>query len=193
MFFRFIAEGVCTPQGVYIWAIERHGSLLTRTFKRTKIPEPVRLQTTRGFICFCLKKKRKLLKQILIDMRKKLVLLMILAGALIALPATAQTFGAQQAEQPNAVFQSTSTMTGSGSTYSANPTLNTDGTAAYNGAAASSGPHRAKKEDPDPFSGGTVSEDPIDTSPLGDALLPLLLMSLAFCGYLYLRRKRSAA
>ena len=122
-------------------------------------------------------------------MRKK-VIMMIVGVALMALPALAQTFGAKQAEQPNAVFQSTSSMQGSGSTYSANPTLNSDGTASYNGAAASSGPHRAKKEDPDPFSGGTVSEDPIDTSPLGDALLPLLFMSLAFCGYLYLRRRK---
>ena len=30
-------------------------------------------------------------------------------------------------------------------------------------------------------------------TPLGDAVLPLLMMSLAFCGYLYLRRKRSEA
>ena len=111
----------------------------------------------------------------------------------MALPAMAQTFGAKQAEQPNAVFQSTSTMTGSGSTYSANPTLNTDGTASYNGgAAAPSGPHRAKKEDPDPFGGGTVADDPKDTSPLGDALLPLLLMALAFCGYVYLRKRSEA-
>ncbi|MBR6168073.1 MAG: hypothetical protein IKQ50_06555 [Paludibacteraceae bacterium] len=126
-------------------------------------------------------------------MRKKLVLLMILAAALMALPALAQTFGANQAEQPNAAFQSTSTLTGSGSSYSANPTLNSDGTASYNGATTTStqnnGPRRAKKNDgTDPI---TPSED--SQIPVGDALLPLLLMSLAFCGYLYLRRKRSAA
>ncbi len=126
-------------------------------------------------------------------MRKKLVLLMILAAALMALPALAQTFGANQTEQPNAAFQSTSTMTGSGSQYSANPTLNSDGTATYNGASASSpskGPNKAKKEWGDSGLGGDPNEP---GEPVGDALLPLLFMSLAFCGYLYLRRKRSAA
>ena len=119
-------------------------------------------------------------------MRKKLVLLMILAAALMALPALAQTFGANPSEQPNAAFQSTSTMTGSGSSYSANPTLNGDGTATYDNAApsnipAGSGPRK------------TRPGDHTDGQPLGDTLLPLLLMSLAFCGYLYLRRNRSEA
>ncbi len=122
-------------------------------------------------------------------MRKKLVLLMILAAALMALPALAQTFGTNQAEQPNAAFQSTSTLSGSGSSYSANPTLNSDGTATYQNAApskvpAGSGPHKSGPINPGP--------DPKE-GPLGDTLLPLLFMSLAFCGYLYLRRKRSAA
>ena len=125
-------------------------------------------------------------------MRKKRFLLMILAAALMALPALAQTFGTQQAEQPNAAFQSTSTMSGSGSSYSANPTLNNDGTATYDGATYSSsqnkGPRRAKMDGEDP-----ITPDPSSKIPVGDALLPLLLMSLAFCGYIYLRRKRSAA
>ena len=107
----------------------------------------------------------------------------------MALPAMAQTFGTKQAEQPNAAFQSTSTMMGSGSTYSANPTLNSDGTASYNGAAAS-GPRKAKKDD-DLFGGETVSGDPKDPQPLGDAVLPLLFCALAFCGYLYLRRRKT--
>ena len=114
---------------------------------------------------------------------------MILAAALVALPALAQTFGANQAEQPNAAFQSTSTMTGSGSSYSANPTLNADGTASYNGetSSPSKGPSKAKKWD-----GDELPDYPND-GPLGDVLLPLLFMSLAFCGYIYLRRKRSEA
>ena len=125
-------------------------------------------------------------------MRK--VVIMIVGVALLALPATAQTFGTQQSEQPNAVFQSTSSMQGSGSTYSATPTLNSDGTAAYSGSStsSSSGPHRAKKDGP--FEGNVGTDTPPGPGdPIGDALLPLLLMSLAFCGYLYLRRKRSAA
>ncbi len=110
----------------------------------------------------------------------------------MALPALAQTFGTQQAEQPNAAFQSTSTMMGSGSTYSANPTLNSDGTAAYDGASASSGPRKAKKDGEGIWGGGTVTnEDPNGPgTPLGDAVLPLLLCALAFCGYLYLRRRK---
>ena len=115
---------------------------------------------------------------------------MILMGvALMALPTMAQTFGKMYAEQPNAAFQSTSTMKGSGSTYSANPTLNTDGTASYNGAAstpakAPGGPHRA----PDPLTPETY-DDGFD-SPLGDAVLPLLLCALAFCGVIYFRRRK---
>jgi hypothetical protein len=115
-------------------------------------------------------------------MRKKLVLLMILAAALVALPALAQNFGSLPADQPNASFQSTSTMTGSGSSYSANPTLNSDGTAAYSNASYSSsqnsGPRRAKHSTDSP---GEV-ETTVDTenSPLGDAVFPLLLFAGAF-------------
>ncbi len=118
---------------------------------------------------------------------------MILAAALMALPALAQSFGANPSEQPNASFQSTSTMTGSGSQYSANPTLNSDGTAAYQNAApskvpAGSGP-RKDPVIPQPYN----PTDKIPEEPVGDAVVPLLLMSLAFCGYIYLRRKRSEA
>ena len=118
-------------------------------------------------------------------MRKKLVLLMILAAALVALPALAQTFGTNPSEQPNAAFQSTSTLSGSGSQYSANPTLNNDGTATYENATPSnmstgSGPRRTR-----PTSH--------DNQPIGDAVLPLLLMSLAFGMFVYFCRKRSEA
>ena len=111
----------------------------------------------------------------------------------MALPTMAQTFGTQKAEQPNAAFQSTSTMMGSGSSYSANPTLNSDGTASYDGASASapsSGPRKAKKEGEwgDTELGGTPTEP---GTPLGDAVLPLLLCALAFCGVIYLRRRKT--
>ena len=110
---------------------------------------------------------------------------MILAAALMALPALAQNFGANQTEQPNASFQSTSTLSGSGSSYSANPTLNTDGTASYEGASYT--PAKAP--------GGPNRVPPTNQSntPIGDALLPLLLMSLAFGMFVYFRRKRSEA
>lgn len=109
---------------------------------------------------------------------------MILAAALMVLPALAQTFGANPTEQPNAAFQSTSTMTGSGSSYSANPTLNADGTATYENATPSnmstgSGPRRTRPTDH-------------GNQPIGDAVLPLLLMAFAFGMFVYFRRKRSA-
>ena len=116
-------------------------------------------------------------------MRKKLVLLMILATALIALPSFAQN--AQD-------WQSTSTMKGSGSSYSSQVTavgavgVSEMGTTTTGPAKAPTGPRRVIEANTDP---GQLDEG----SPIGDALLPLLMMSLAFCGYLYLRRKRSEA
>ena len=105
----------------------------------------------------------------------------------MALPATAQTFGTQQTDQLNAAFKSTSTMTGSGSQYSANPTLNADGTASYDGqqqaSAPNGGPHKSKK-----------AIDPSEEAwvPLGDALLPLMLCAVAFGGFIALRRNKRA-
>lgn len=90
---------------------------------------------------------------------------------------------------PSAGFQSTSAMPVASMGAS---TLNADGTVnaeAYGigqeetPAKAPSGPNKAKQGQ------GWA----IEGEPLGDAVLPLLFMSLAFCGYLYLRRKRSAA
>lgn len=103
----------------------------------------------------------------------------------MALPAKAQTFETR-VEQPNAVFQSTSTMAATGSAYSANPTLNTDGTATYNGApvSAPSSRYRAKKENPN------VDENDEGNVPIGDAVLPMLLMAMLFAGVVYTRRKR---
>ena len=113
--------------------------------------------------------------------------------AALALPAMAQ-FGDQQ--QPNNQFQSTSTMVGSGSTYSSTPTINAGGTAnapTYGGG----GPNRAV----DPISGSDVMEwyidndlidEPFDT-PLGDAVWPLLLCAAAFAAFFALRRRKVKA
>ena len=137
--------------------------------------------------------------------------MMIVAVALMALPVLAQNYGNpyKPATQngmhqvgtpvPAASFQSTSAMSGSGSTYSANPTLNNDGTAAYNGASspakAPGGPHRApdtvNPDDDDAPEGHETRPD--DPNPLGDAVLPLLLMALAFCGYVYFRKRKAQA
>ena len=99
----------------------------------------------------------------------------------MALPTMAQTFGTQKKEQPNAVFQSTSALQGSGSQYSATPMLGADGTATLDGAVstpaqAPSGPRR------------TISNpDDSEENPIGDAVLPLLLLA---CAFLFWRARR---
>lgn len=127
-------------------------------------------------------------------MKKVIVISSLLLA--INFTAVAQVAGATQggeqkafgASAPSATFQSTSSMPGSGSEYSSNPTLNADGTAAYQGEANSSSktnhqPRRAKKDENNPVIDG-------GDNPIGDAVLPLLLMALAFCGVVYYRRKR---
>jgi len=105
--------------------------------------------------------------------------------AALALPAMAQTW-TNQTSAPTAAFHSTSTLSGSGSAYSATPMLNTDGTAAFSGADQSvpnyapSGPRRVGP----PIPTG-------DPTPLGDALIPLLVMALAFAGIICVRRRKA--
>ena len=86
---------------------------------------------------------------------------------------------------PIATFQSTSTMQGSGSTYSSNPMLNAEGQATYttqeSSPAYSPGGLRRIIT---PGAGGTQQ-------PLGDALIPLLLMVMAYATSVLLRRRKS--
>ena len=94
-----------------------------------------------------------------------------------------------QAGAPTAVFQSTSTLAGSGSAYSATPMLDEDGTATLGGASAPAkapgGPRRIVNPD------GDDDDDTENGTPIGDALLPLLLLA---CAYLCTRvfRKKHA-
>ena len=118
-------------------------------------------------------------------MRKRMIM-MIMGVALMALPIMAQSFRTTQAEQPNAAFHSTSVMVGSGSQYSSNPMLNTDGTAAYNDEPTTYSPAQA------PQNAGP-RKLPGNPQPIGDAVLPLMLMAGAFGMFVYFRRKRSAA
>ena len=114
--------------------------------------------------------------------------MIIMAVALLALPTMGQVSDQQYgATAPNAQIQSTSTFSGSGSAYSSNPTLNSDGTAAYNGASYS--PANAGRRRIGNF--GTPADTERDEeSPVGDAVLPLLLMAFAFGGAVYLRRRQ---
>ena len=109
------------------------------------------------------------------------------AVAQIAGPTQQEEQNAFGASAPSAAFQSTSALPASGSEYTPNPELNADGTAAYQGETYS--PAKAAK-----LPGGPrKTPTPEKPTPLGDAVIPLLFMSLAFCGYLYLRHKRSEA
>lgn len=110
------------------------------------------------------------------------------------LPAMAQQFGNKKqlegATQPAATFQSTSAMQGSGSTYSATPMLNADGTAAYGQTEetnASKVPGRQLRKEGTGTPGNTGTELPI-----GDAVLPLLLMACAYLAFRVARRRREA-
>ncbi len=128
---------------------------------------------------------KELINERMKDMRK-VVIMMIMGVALMALPTMAQD------------WQSTSAMQGSGSAYSAQVTA--VGAAEVTDMAStttdgSSGPNRrkGKKEDPDPFGGGTITDTPNPNepgTPIGDAMLPMLLMAMLFAGVVYTRRKR---
>ena len=107
-------------------------------------------------------------------------MIVIIMAAVFALPAMAQwstgsTFS--QAEAPAAAFRSTSSLTGSGSTYSSTPMFSADGTATYAAAAYESEgvPSKPRKTGPPTPEG--------DPTPLGDTALPLLLMALLYVVY----------
>ena len=120
-------------------------------------------------------------KNIMKNIMRKLVMI-IMAAALMALPTMAQD------------WQSTSTMQGTGSSYA--PQVTAVGAAgvsdmattteSYSPAKAPSGPRRIGNFDNVP-EGGTQE----NMSPIGDAVLPLLLMSLAFAGVIYSRKRRA--
>ena len=117
----------------------------------------------------------------------KRIIMIIMSVALVALPTMAQSFG--QEDQLQTQFQSTSTLQGSGSAYSANPSLNADGTA-YN-PTESSTPAQSPAKAP----GGPRRVDAIDPTskqPIGDPVLPLLIFAGAYLAWnLFFRRKRA--
>ena len=117
----------------------------------------------------------------------KKLFMIIMAVALIALPTMAQ-----QQE-----WKSTSTMQGTGSSYA--PQVTSVGATAvsematttetYSPAKAPGGPRKigeASGRNPGDVSTGSTN------SPIGDAVLPMLLCAAVFCGVIALRRKRSA-
>lgn len=89
-------------------------------------------------------------------------------------------------------WKSTSTMQGTGSSYAPQisavgaTTVSEMATTTESYSPAKVGPRRSK-DDP-----GEVEPFIDPGSPIGDALIPLLVMSLAFGGYVAIRRKRLA-
>ena len=122
---------------------------------------------------------------------KKIKYLLIILGMASFLSVQAQGI----AQLPTTPFRSTSTMVGSGSTLpvAANTgvrvtgaTVGTYADASY--AAHSSRPRRVEGS-------GTADDDdpdsPGEPAPIGDAVLPLMLMAMLFAGGVYWRRKRA--
>lgn len=108
-----------------------------------------------------------------------------MAVALIALPIMAQ-----QQE-----WKSTSVMQGAGSSYSSQVTaVGAAGAVDMASTTESSSPAKApggpRKMGESDRNAGDVSTGSTQ-SPIGDAVLPLLFLSLAFCGVIYLRRKKA--
>lgn len=122
----------------------------------------------------------------------KRLMMILMAVALVVLPTMAQSFGQQ--ERQNTAFQSTSTMQSSGSVYSSNPSLNSDGTAYSPASERLGGPRKA----PTPVSTDEYWEANKSqlgsglNPPLGDAVLPLMLMALAYLGVRFFRARKRA-
>ncbi len=117
----------------------------------------------------------KIMKAIMKTMKRHIV--MIVMAAALALPAMAVDYGykSQYAVMPPAEFHSTSTMVATGSAYTSNPTLSDDGTATYSGAQENTSNPRGVHKAP-PINPGSGDKP----YPIGDAVLPLLLLACAF-------------
>lgn len=111
----------------------------------------------------------------------------MLMTCLLPLAANAQDWQNENAQN----WQTTSTMQGSGSAYS--PQVTAVGAVSASEMSSTTTPYspnrlgvRKSKEDPtDPG----VTDDP--SSPVGDAMVPLMVMAAAMAGVVYLRRRRA--
>ena len=114
---------------------------------------------------------------------EKRIIMIIMAVVLLALPTMAQ-----QQE-----WQSTSTMQTSGSAYSSQVTevgatvVESQATTTANYAPGR--PGQLRRDIGTNKDGGHTNDD---SSPVGDAMVPLLLMSVVFGGVIAVRRKRNA-
>lgn len=109
---------------------------------------------------------------------RNIIVILSLSGALHA--------NAQVLYSPISIdFRSTSTMAGVGSEYSSTPSLNADGTALYSSPSFSHEKASGIRKAP-PGTGGDKPNPDIE-GPIGDAIIPLLLIAL---GYIVYRRKK---
>ena len=124
-------------------------------------------------------------------MKTTLRYLLIVIGLASVLSVGAQGL----AQQPNNDFRSTSVMVGSGSALPQAAVTGTYMTGSTPGTySASSSIHPTLRRDVG--GGGSTADDddpdsPEEPFPVGDALLPLMVMAMGFGGVIYLRRKRA--
>ena len=111
---------------------------------------------------------------------------LVLIALAVSAPMTADSLWT---DMPRAPFQSTSSMDGSGSTYSSNPTLDENGTANSPAASALGGPSKAKAGTTPPPP--VIDENDSGNTPVGDGVLPLLALAMAFGGVVYMRRRKA--
>ena len=110
---------------------------------------------------------------------KKRIVMILMAVALMALPTMAQ-----EQEQ----WKSTSIMSGAGGytapiTEVGSSSVGQMATTTGSAAKAPGGPRRGKIDGAD--------NDPSSQSPIGDAVLPLVLMALTFAGVVYFRKRKA--
>ena len=144
---------------------------------------------------------------------KKLGYLLMMLMMLVGLSLNAQTYGKPYRspyagqknvsgvyqQMPSVSMRSTSTLYSSGSTLPQAAITGTY-TADEMNAPARIGPKRvggsgfADDDDDNPTDKDNEDpNDPGDTVPLGDAVLPLLLCAFAFCGVVYMRKRKAQA
>ena len=110
-------------------------------------------------------------------MKRVLRVMMITMVVAFALPAMAQSVFDSGVQMPESdyQFQSTSTMNGINSQYStSDPQINADGTAVLPGAAPQRRPVLRTETNPINVREGD------DGNPIGDAVLPLMLLAVAY-------------
>ena len=96
-------------------------------------------------------------------------------------------YSVQSTSVPSVGFQSTSVIVGSGSGYSANPVLNEDGTASYDGAEGTTRIGKIRRDPGTPSTPGAGNEQ--ERFPIGDGLIPLALLALAYLLWRVARRR----